>query len=403
MAVSDEDTVAYIFKTKYSDRQVADMTMRDHPRYVSVEKKDDFEGLTLAYAMTYGTPQGTGADYTTALANVSSSKGKQLSMSERTRYGFIKLGGIAMMKAKRRGDGAFLELVSLETDGVIRTMGADNAHSLYRNGSGARGVISSHNGNVIQLATITDAVFFQDGMTLAGDDTSTGASPRAGSCTVTAVNRRLGQITVSTFASANLVDGDYLFKAADVGGSTCFDGLATLIPLTAPSIGESFRGIDRGADPEMLAGVRVDDTTETLENNIGLAMTDMMTWASDKARIKFYAHPKKVFDIARRGNGKVCYDDAGGTLSWGFQKIEVVTSYGTVPVIADPDCPFGYSYGVSEADEVLHTLGDVVHVIRDDGMRVRSLGTEDGIRMDLRSSGNDAIYRPASFAVLTVG
>ena len=324
-------------------------------------------------------------------------------MSERTRYGFIKLGGIAMMKAKRRGDGAFLELVSLETDGVIRTMGADNAHSLYRNGSGARGVILSHSGNVIQLATVADAIFFQDGMTLVADDTATGASARAGSATVSAVNRRLGQITVSTFASANMVDGDYLFKAADVGGSTCWDGLATLIPLTAPSSGESFRDIDRSVDSEMLAGIRIDDTTETLENNIGLAMTDMMTWANDKARVRFYAHPRKVFDIARRGNGKVEYDTNGGTLTWGFQKIEVVTSYGAVPVIADPDCPIDKCYGCSEADEVLHTLGDVVHVIRDDGQKFIRLGTADGIRMDTRSSGNYAIYRPAAFAVLSVG
>lgn len=400
---SNETSVEYIYKRKYSDRQVADMTMRDHARYASIEKRDDYEGDSYNYSMKYGNPQGTGADFATALAAVTSSKGKKLSMTERTRYGFISLGGTAMLKARRKGDGAFLELVSTETDGIIRTMGQDNAHSLYRNGSGARGRILSINGNVLQLANIHDAIFFQEGMELVGDNNAAGTSANAGSCDVTKVNRRLGQVTVSTVASANLIVDDYLFKSADAGGSTCFDGLDTLIPLTAPSSGESFRGIDRTADVEMLAGIRIDDSSETLENNIGLAMIDMMTWATEKNRIKFYAHPRKVFDIARRGNGKVSYDDAGGTLSWGFQKIEVVTSYGTVPVIADPDCPYASCWGVSEADEVLHTLGEVVHVIRDDGQKFIRLGTSDGIRMDVRSSGNTAIYRPAAFAVLSVG
>lgn len=403
MAASDETSIDFIFQRKYSTRQVADMTMRDHPRYVSIDKPDGFTGDSHSYAMTYGTPQGTGADYATALAAASSSKGKKLRMTLRERYGFITLGGVAMKKARSKGDGAFLELVSTETDGVLRTMGQDLAHACYRDGTGSRGVIASHAGNVIQLATVSDAIFFQEGMTLVCDNNSTGASPRAGSATVTTVDEDLGQITVNTFASMNAVDADYLFKSADVGGDTCIDGLSLLIPLTAPVDGESFRDIDRGDNPRKLAGVRINDISETLENNIGLAMVKMRTSSNDQSRIKFYAHPLKVFDIARRGNGKVEYDNAGGTLTWGFQRCEVVTAYGSVPVISDPDCPIDRCYGCSEADEYLLTLEEVIHINRDDGQRVVRLMTENGIRMDVESLGNYAITRPGAFAVINVG
>lgn len=399
-AASDEDTVDYIFQRKYSPRQVADMTQRDHVRYAMVEKPDGFTGDSHSYAMTYGTPQGVGADFATALAASSAAKGKKLRMLCREKYGFITLKGTAMAKARRQGDGAFLEFVSLHSDGIFTTMGNDIAFDLYRTGNGKRGQIASHSGNIIQLSNVADALYFDEDMTLVGDDTEAGTSARAGSCTVTKVDEDLGQITVSTFASANLVDGDYLFRSADVGGSTCVDGLGTLIPLVAPSPGENFRDIDRTANLRKLAGVRISDYTETLENNVGLAMVKMRTSSNDKSRIKFYANPLDVYDVVRRGNGKVCYDDAGGTLTWGFERCEVQTPYGTVPILADPDCPLGLAYGCSEADEYLLTLGEVVHVLRDDGMKVVRLGTSDGIRMDVRSLGNYAITRPGAFAVI---
>lgn len=398
MAASDETSVAYIYKRKYSDRQVADMAERDHPYYANIEKPDGFDGEAHYYAMTYGLPQGVSGTFADAQTAASSSKGKQLRMEAKVKYGVITLGGVALMKA-RSNDGAFLRLVSQETDGIIREMGDSLAFDLIREGNGQRGRIASIAGDTLQLGT-GQARNFKLGMTIIGDDAAAGSSPNAGSTTVTNIDEDLDKITVASVAAANLVANDYLFRLGDPG--TCVEGLMLHIPLTAPSAGESWRGIDRSSHTRLLAGARITDTSIPLEEAIGLALVRTRSSSSDPNKQTFYANPIRVFEIARRQNAKVEFSNAGGNANWGFQSVKVVTPYGSADVIADPDWPLNLGHLVSPADQYLHTLDQVVHVIRDDGKPSMRQVSADGIETRVRSISNLAISRPAAFAVVQI-
>lgn len=400
MAASDEVSVAHIYKRKYSDRQVADMAERDHPYYASIDKPDGFDGEAHYYAMTYGRPQGVSGTFADAQAAASSSKGKQLRMEAKVKYGVITLGGVAMMKA-RGNEGSFLKLVSLETDGIIREMGDSLAFDLPRSGNGVRGRIASlPGGNVIQLGS-GEARNFKIDMTIIGDDVITGATPNAGSTTVTNIDEDADRITVANLGAANLIVNDYLFRKGDPG--TCVEGLSLHLPLTAPSVGESWRGIDRSSHTRLLAGVRISDTSVPLEESIGLSLVKTRSSSSDPGKQVFYANPIRVFEVARRQNAKVTFQGAGGTATWGFQTIKIETPYGMCDVVADPDFPLDLGYLVSPADQYLHRLDEIVHIIRDDGKPSMRQVSADGIETRGRSISNLAITRPAAFAVVAIG
>ena len=121
MAASDLTTAAFVYKRKYSDRQMSDAAMRDHPLYKMCGKEGDFTGTAFFYFARYGNPQGVSGTFTAAQGAASSSKGVQLQASRKTKYGIITLNGEAM--AACASQGAKVDLITMETDGVLEEMG----------------------------------------------------------------------------------------------------------------------------------------------------------------------------------------------------------------------------------------------------------------------------------------
>src|SRR5690606_37988352 len=112
--------------------------------------------------------------------------------------------------------------------------------------------------NTITLTEADDVRNFKIGMTLIASANADGSTPRTGSAVVTAVDEDTGTVTVDSAAGiTSFANSDYLFRKGDPG--TCVDGLEVMFPLTAPTTGDSFRGVDRSVDVRRLAGCRVND------------------------------------------------------------------------------------------------------------------------------------------------
>ncbi len=396
MAASDMTTVAFIFKRDYSTRQTPDIAERDHPLFASINKEDGFVGDAHFYAIKYQNGQGISGTFANAQANAKAMSGKQLQASRKAKYGVGTLKGEAMA-ASRSNKGAFMRLVTNETDGVLKEMGDSFAFDLYRDGNGIRGRRSSAATNVITLTSAADARNFKVNMTVGADDTSTGLSPRSGTTYVTAVDLKNGTITLNSAAAiSSFADNDYLFRDGDPG--TCMEGLSLLTPLTEPSLGsDSFRGIDRGSYPELLAGARIDDPSTSIEENIGLL--GVQIGASGQMTRECYANPTKVFQIARRMNAKVMYATAGGTVKWGFQYIVIETPAGVIKVVSDPDCPLDKFYLVNPESHYLKHLDPLPHIIEDDGRPQLRAASADDIEFRARGWVNYIQEKPGDFGV----
>lgn len=407
MAASDLTNVAFIVKRVYANG-CAELAMRDHPFYSEVPKAGGFTGGGFFYSMRYSNPQSVGGSFaqikTDSETAQGASSGKQLQLSRKKKYGRITLDGEAMMAA--RGDkAAFMDLVTGEVDGVIYEHGDALAFELYRDGTGARGRIATGGvaGNVITLDNADDARNFKVNMVVKADDTATGASPRAGTTYVTVVDEDLGKITLANAAGITATAGDYLFRAgdtADVAPNGVIEGLALNIPLTAPVLAsDSFRGIDRGSDPRRLAGVRVDDTATSIEENIGLVAVKISQVGKKADRC--YLNPVKFWEVVRRQNGKVTYS-GGGSATYGFRSFDLDTPAGTVKLVADPDCPTTRGYVLKLDTWKFKTLGECPHVYMDDEMRMLRLADSDAVEMRTRSMGNLYTTEPAANGVFSI-
>jgi hypothetical protein len=402
MAVSSLSTVAYIYKKNYAGEIVGDLAARKHPFYFKLKKNDGFTGRSFDYPIAVGNPQGIGANFAAAQAAVNTSQGYQLVATRKKKYGFIQLDGESILAA---GDdrGAFVKLVRNETDRQIEEFGDHLAFDLYRDGGGVRGVRLSIAGNIVTLTTAGDARNFKLGMTVTAGSAADGSGMRVGTTTVTAVSEQANTITLANAASiAAFANADFLWASGDqpVSGNQCVNGLAAHLPLTAPTAGDSFNSIDRSADPVRLAGVRINNTANYLEENIYDACVQI--YDIGKTADTAFANPVAFGQMVKRLNAKVMYTEAGGTVKAYFRYINLDTPAGLIEVYPDPDCPRNRSYVTKMDTWFLKHVGGAPHIIMDDDLRSLRTSNADSIESRTRFLGDLICKEPGSNAVIAV-
>jgi hypothetical protein len=290
----------------------------------------------------------------------------------------LAIDGEAALAAKGN-KGAFMDLVTTETDNVLEEIGDSLAFDFYRTTYGLRGRGSSVSGNIITLTVAEDARNFKEGMKIVSDDVSTGASPNTGSAEVMAVDEDAGTVTVDNIA---LITGfaatDYLFREGDPG--TCMQGLEVCTPLSAPVyLTDSFREIDRGSSPNRLAGARLDDTSLNAEVALGRLAVKISKVGKSHNVDQGFLNPTQFYNAAQRLNAKVEYDDGGGTAHYGFEYIQIHTAAGSIRVYSDPDCPLDRGRVSKTGSMYIKHLEGLPHIIDMDGNPMLRQTTSNGV------------------------
>lgn len=389
---------AYIFKIYYAG-QVGDVAMRSHPTLDRMPKSSkapghagSFKGTTFNYSIKYGNSQGVSGTFATAQSNASTTKGVQFAASRFVKYGDIVIDGVSLLASQ--DDGAFLDLVTLETDGVINEHIDREAFDLFRTINGIRGKRASASTNIITLTVADDARNFKIGMTVGASPNSDGSSPRTGTTTVAGVSLGAGTVTLTSAAAiASFADNDFLFNAGDVG--TCMEGMEVCTPLTAVSPGDSFRGgVDRSVYDVLLSGSRLSTTVsgnQTIEESFGQLGVFIST-TGGKAN-EGVLNPINFWQVVRRGNARVEFTSAGGNMTYGFETATISTPAGTIKLYSDPDCPIDRGRLWNMDSHYLRCLGpsgnsDFVHIINDDGNYNLRSTTADQVETRTRSIKN---------------
>ncbi len=389
MAGSSTATVAYLYKTTYAG-DLGIVSRRRHTLLSQITKTGGFTGNNFTYPMEFANPGAVGGGFTNNQTNANSSKGVAFVALRRTKYGLITLDGPSMMACDSKG--SFANLVTRQTDGVIAEMNNRLAFDLYRDGTGVRGQRSSIAGNVVTLVNSADARNFSPNMVVVADDSAGGLSPGAGTTTVTAVSLSAGTVTLASAAALiGFSDNWYLFADGDSssGTATCMEGMELCTPVSEPVLTvDSFRSVDRGPYPALLAGSRIDDTSTVIEVNAGKVAVQINACGADGVT-SMVVNPLNFFNIMQRLNAKVEYQSAGGEATWGFETIRLATAAGIISVYSDPDCPTNRFRMYNPASHYIRTLGELVHTIMDDNngpsMRVYNA---DSIEIRIRSMNN---------------
>jgi hypothetical protein len=241
-------------------------------------------------------------------------------------------------------------------EGSLRNISRSMAITAYRNGGGARGrgdgawTVAS---TTIVLAVPADATNFEVGMFLQFSDTDgTSGTVRTGQVRITAINRLTGVITVNTAVSgavAGVVNTDFIFRSGDFATvSNMASGLQAWLPMTAPTAGDNFYGVDRSADTMRLAGITFagggGNKEETLIDAIALGSREGADFD------QCMCNPLDRADIVKSLGTKAQYEPVKSTDGViGYKALIVEGEDGPVKVLSDISCPKG-SFFIQQND-----------------------------------------------------
>lgn len=385
-AASTDSTVAFIFKRRYADWQVADVTQRDRPTYTMIAKRQGLGGSDFAYATTTGNPQGIGNTFTAAQTAVATLKGEQFLATDVLKYGYLTLDGPSIRRNKAN-NAVFVDFVIRHVDGILDALGSDVSFDLFRDGSGLRGRRASAAGNVITLTSAKDVHYFPRGMTIQAATGSTGSGARSGSTTVTKVRRSELKIEVAdASAIASFQDNDYLFRYGQ-SSTNGIQGMGACTPLAAPTSGTLFRNVDRSNDLEALAGTRIDDPDILPEDAIGNLAVQLSLMGKKAERAVIY--PTEFQAMVKRLGAKIQYTQPGGQAKVGFQSIMINAAGYAIEVMAEPDIvPTETRVWTENAHNLTYLGNSIVYLIRDDAGVAHNISDADGLEYRAVFQGN---------------
>jgi Family of unknown function (DUF5309) len=355
----------------------------------------------------YGTPQGRSATFS---ASQSGQTAPYLASFFVYRVSNYQLATITneLLEATKDNAGAFIDEAKLVMDTSFRNISNDLALDLFGAAAGERGQISAISSGVITLVSSATVVNFEVGMALVSYSVS-GSTPTQSTSAaigyVIAVNRSSGTVTVSATAGGSAgtptnwstsfkylaVSGDINFVSSGLATANALkvSGLSAWLPVTAPSSGDSFWGVDRSADVTRMAGVRFDGSAETIEEALVDAAAlvareggqpDMcfMPFASWAALEKSLGSKVQYVDVK--------HDEA----DIAFAGIRIHAPYGPITVIPDRNCPAQIAYLLQMDTWKFRSLGKAPHILTYgmEGLEALRVGTADALEIRIGYYGN---------------
>jgi len=325
-------------KELYRGSTVADLCFDTNALFALLKKNSNTGGQKYIKPIKYSFPNGRGATYATARANVSAPDRERWEMDWTNHYVICGVDNKALELAAGAGrDGAFKDLLVDEVDGGHMAFGNDVEVELHQDGTGTRGVATeafgaTKAGHVGVGAG--QAVNFDVGMTVVHLNASDALLDAGEEAIVTEVDFANDLIGLDADFTTVLAAGQKLVLSGDQNAKA--KGLKAWLPGSGVGAA-AFNGINRTVNPARLAGV--DGVKGTLS---GMLITDALVQTTSQI-IRQGGRPNLALvsagdwaDLALETEVRGRYakvSATSGTVS--FSGIEVATGAGTVPAIAD--------------------------------------------------------------------
>jgi len=385
------------------DDYMKDLVYKKNPFLALVQKDESpsgFAGKYIPVPLIYGTPQGRSATFSNAQGNQTAPALASFFVYRVSNYQLVTITN-ELLEATKDDAGAFVDEAKLAMDTGFRNISNDLAHDLFSDASGSRGQISSISTGAITLTDPAQIVNFEVGMTLVSYSVSgTTATQSTGAAVgyVIAVNRSAGSLTVaavqgsvaatpsnwSTSFPYLAVQGDVSFASGGlaVGSALKVAGLGAWLPVTAPTSGDSFWGVDRSADVTRLAGVRFDGRNETIEEALidAAALVSREGGQPDMCFLSFASYAA----LEKSLGSKVQYVDVKhDEADIAFAGIRIHAPYGPITVVPDRSCPAQIAYLLSMDTLKLRSLGKAPHILTYglEGLEGLRVGTADALEI----------------------
>lgn len=398
-----------ILKQLYVANKVYDTTYKARPAFASIAKFEGFGGRNLPIPIKYGNPQGRSATFTLAQANRTATLYQDFVLTRVRDYSIATIDGEAA-EATRGDNMAFLNALTAHIDAAMASLADAHETFIFRNGEGWIGAISSGSNvatKTITLADINDVTNFEVGMSLNAIDPADpdGATRNTDAEEViAAVNRSTGQLTatsaawntvITAIAALDLlaVSGD----AADGGADKKISGFEGWVPLTAPTTGDSWYGVDRSVDSRLM-GQRHDGTAQSVEE----ALIDAQSVGSREggAIDRCLLNHIQMRTLKKELGSRIDYRKVparGATSDYAsisFRTLAIEGDSGPIDVLACNKCPSNVSWLFDWSCWKFYTLGPAVKFLMLDNLRILRQASADGYEVRIGMRGNVACNAP---------
>ncbi len=317
----------------------------------------DVWGKEVRRLAQYGVNGGVGAGTEEgALPAAGGNNYEQFVTTLKNLYGTVEISDKAV-RASENSAGAFVDLLTAEMEGLVRSSAFNFGRMLFGDGTGVLCKVTSASGNAITADSVQNVV---EGMTV---DILT----EAGAAIEGASARRITQVDREdkTFT----VDGGTLGTSVKAGCLVCMQGSYNL-ELTG--LGAIFKdtgtlyGLDRSTRPWLVPYMKtqvgaisenvLQKTIDALEERAGSRVDIIVcSWGVKRALQSALSASRSQTDMA--------------VLAGGYKAM----TYNGIPVVADRFCPSGTMYLLNTADFCLHQLCDWKWLEGDDGRVLRQV------------------------------
>jgi len=400
---------AAILKTKYPNGELPKVLYKNNPAWALLKKSNDFDGANEVVALQTDATQGASANFTRAQTNIAQSVYNQFLLTRIEDFSVARITGQAL-RAARKNTGALVDLWTNEIDSATHQAMRSLAISMFRNGTGVRGQISS--GSNVATATITlaqpsDITNFAVGMVLRSSQynattssNSTFDGLRTGRVTISAIDRAAGTLTTAggnwgtQFTSG--AASDYLIRDGDEPtsdtGCVVVSGIQQWIEGgTSPA---ALFGLTRTSDPVRYAGQAYNATGVPMEEAIIEACARVVVEGGRPDKV--FVHPRDKATLVKSLGSKVIYSRVESDVAGiGFGSIKVEADSGPVDVIGDMNVPRNEAVVTQWDTWEFRSLGPAPHILDYDSNQFLRTGSADSYEVRIGTYGNLKCTAPA--------
>lgn len=359
--------VQAIVKNYYSARY-EDLTFGKRPLLTALPKATDGGGDTFVQAVQIGGPAGTSTQFAKAKANTTNVVRKKFVIDWKELHTVTQVMNtpIELAKGNKR---AIVDYITGEVNKSWDEHSNKLENLLFNSGYGEIGTIAAISGSTFTLTDRTNHINFKIGMKLVlSSSVSSSALRNAGATvTVSGVNRQTGVITctagiVASIAAAAV--GDVVFAEGDrqdSGTPTLLSpaGLAGWLPITRPTTGDNFYGVDRSVDTEMLAGAYIDGRGKSITESINDTLARASELESDPDIIVM--HFANVAKLIKESQNKLVLQEFNGrNVKPTFRGVEIPGPSGSIKVVSAARCPTDRYYTLTSDTWKITTVGEMI-------------------------------------------
>jgi hypothetical protein len=398
-----------VAKEVYRPSRLKSLALAKRPLLNWMNKVEKMGGQGYVVPIWWENPMSVGASLSDVITNQENVRVERFFVSDddfAALYGVVAIAGKALL-GSRADMYSYLKAKDVQVQGMVSQLGKRLHESLYGDGNGYLGQISSitnANPSVITLSSASDALKFGVGMELVASENASGASPKdsGASFTVAKIDVDAGTVTLDGDAVGNWDADDYLFVEGDHDTTyTKLTGLAGWIPLATPS-SSSFFTVDRTQHVNRMSGHRLDSSGQEIKQSLHQLLTNIYASEGD-APDAVFIHPKAGNVLADQLEQKAETLKFGQTGEMAFSGFRM-NHFGAGPVdfIFDYACPTNRAYALSKSSwELLH-MGDLPHLVQDDGNIALRGSTTDDIQIRGRWFAQLVCTKPGSNGVCSI-